>query len=68
MTKPLSTIRVNSTDYASGIVIEELSWDGTSWNVPAWEERFFPEFVGPFETVEEAQAILNASFEMYTEL
>lgn len=68
MANSLSTIRVNSTDYASGIVIEELSWDGINWNVPAWEERCFPEFVGPFESVEEAQAVLNASFEMYTEL
>jgi hypothetical protein len=51
-------IRVNSTDYASGIVIERQSWDG-SYNVPAWEEIGASELVGPFETVEEAQAALD---------
>lgn len=68
MTKSLSTIRVNSTDYASGIVIERLSWDGINWNVPAWEEQFFPEFVGPFETVEQAQAVLDKFIDVYVEL
>lgn len=68
MTKSLSTVRVNSTDYASGVVIERLSWDGENWNVPAWEEQFFPEFVGPFSSHEEAQAVLDKFIEIYVEL
>lgn len=64
----LSTVRVNSTDYASGVVIERLSWDGETWNVPAWEESSIPEFVGPFVSVAEAQAALDQFVQTYGEL
>ena len=60
MAKSYHTIRVNSTDYASGIVIELLSWDDVTWNVPAWEERGCSELAGPFESVAQAQAVLEA--------
>lgn len=67
MAKSYSTVRVNSTDYASGIVIERLSWDGETWNVPAWEELGATELVGPFDSVEQAQAALEDFMEISAE-
>jgi hypothetical protein len=60
----LSNVKVNSTEYASGIVIERQDWDG-SWNIPAWEELGMSELVGPFESVEQAQTALDETINQY---
>lgn len=59
-------IRINSTDYNGRIMIEK--YYGRSeydWAVPAWEELGYPEFEGPFATVEEARhAVIGDSSEL----
>ena len=50
-------VRVNEHDYNSGIVIEVWFYD--YWAVPAWEEWSLPDLAGPFETIAEAQRVLD---------
>lgn len=55
--------QVNATDYDGQIVIEQYDFHGIahpSWAVPAWEERGLSNLAGPFETVEQAKAALEA--------
>jgi hypothetical protein len=56
-------VRVNSTEYASGIVIERIYEDGSS-NVPAWEELSLSEFVGPFDSINEAEIAIKNVMEV----
>lgn len=56
-------IRANDTDYDGRIVIEMFSYWGRgepSWAVPAWDERGEPQYEGPFSSMVEAEAVVEA--------
>jgi hypothetical protein len=54
------------SDYDGRVLIESFEfWNGRSeptWAVPAWEEIGLSELCGPFRSVEEAQAAIDAAF------
>ena len=47
------TVRVNTTDYDSGIVVEDVR----AQHVPAWEERNLGDLAGPFLSREAAETV-----------
>lgn len=47
------TVRVNTQDYDSGVVVEHVR----AQNVPAWDEMGLPELAGPFASRDEAENI-----------
>lgn len=58
----LNDIQVNSTEYESGIVIEQYRyWQGAEpqWAVPAWDECGCPDLAGPFASVFEAEQAIK---------
>lgn len=59
-------IRANDTDYGGSVVVELLDYwpiygGDLGWAVPAWDERGEPDLDGPFSTVAEAQAAIEAA-------
>ncbi len=60
----IGTARIGDIDqYEGRAVIETFNFHGTRsepwWAVPAWEETYYPELAGPFETYGRAHLALR---------
>lgn len=60
----IGSIQVNTSDYASGVVVECFDYHNRNqpmWAVPAWDEQGWPniELAGPFATRADAERAIE---------